>query len=376
METASLPQHKIYKLVGTFKEADAVARAFIDKKLTTTDYPFKFPDLKPYELRAKILFTGLCHTDIHLARSEWMECEYPVVPGHEVIAEITALGTDVSSLRVGQRIGFGFERWFCGECVNCKKKEDNLCLGTPPEGEGLYIQYPYFAGYSTHIQAPASVAIPIPESLPLDRAPPLLCAGITLWAPLVRWGFKGAKVGIIGIGGLGHMGVKFGAKLGYHITAFTTNPTEKGEEIRRMGAEEIAHSSNLEELAKLQGKFDVILNTAYYSKDSKLYNAWIALCRKGGAFVNLALPGAGEPDPQININYIVLNQINFVGSIIGSVSSQREMLEFAATHNILPDCEIFQWEDFPTAIDKCSKGTAKYRCVVDVQSFANKHSLH
>lgn len=363
-------EHKIYKHCE-LKDAEAVAKAFVDTSGKAQDWPFKFPAIKGYEVRVKITHTGLCHSDVHTALGEWYETKYPVVPGHEALGVITHLGADVKDFKIGDRVAFGPERFFCTKCTRCEAKEDNLCTGDVGD-EAKFLYDPYFGGYATHIQAPAVTCFKVPENLPSDRAPPLLCAGVTLFAPLVRWGSKEAKVAVIGIGGLGHLGVKFAAAMGYHVTAFTSKPKEKEEEIKKMGAEAVASSVDFKELESLAGKFDLVLNTVY-TKQHDLFNAWVKLARKGGTCCQLAVPSRHEPNPPIDIAYIVLNAINYCGSIVGSVKETTDMLNFAAKHNILPDCEIFEWEDFQKGFDKCRTGTAKYRAVVHMAGYADKN---
>lgn len=371
-----LPVHPRYAHVENAKDADAVGRAFLDSKTPVVEFPFKFYDIKPHEMRAKVLYTGLCHTDVHIGQCEWSPPPFPCVPGHEIISRVTHVGSDVKDFKVGDVVGWGFARYFCGTCENCKKGNDNICIGNlEVDKEFPFIPTPNFGGWATHVQAPAKTAFHIPEKLPLDRAPPLLCAGLTMWAPLVRWGTKGCRMGIIGIGGLGHMGIKFGSKLGFHVTAFTSKPTEKSEELKKMGAEEVYSSVEYTDFEKLKGSFDCIINTVY-TRNEAFYTNFISLIKPGGTFCQVALPDVKDGKIPIELNSIVLGQINLCGSLIGSIKEMKDMLKFAAENDVLPTVELHTWEEFPVAYEKCAKGTARYRCVVDCGKHCEKLGLN
>eukprot|EP01017_Pseudomicrothorax_dubius_P031293 TRINITY_DN397_c0_g1_i4.p1 TRINITY_DN397_c0_g1~~TRINITY_DN397_c0_g1_i4.p1 ORF type:complete len:360 (-),score=117.94 TRINITY_DN397_c0_g1_i4:62-1141(-) len=354
-------KHSIYQHTD-IQAADAVAKAFIDKTPTMVEYPFKFPELKPYEVRLRILYTGLCHSDVHTVKSEWYPAQYPVVPGHEILGIITHVGSEVQNFKVGDRAGFGPQRFYCENCKACKRGAIQLCNGNLAP-ETLFLYDPYFGGYATQIQGPAKACVKIPEALPNDRTPPLLCAGVTVYNPIKRYVKAGDNVGIVGIGGLGHLAVKYAKAVGAHVTAYTSKVAEKKDELTKLGADEVRSSVDLEDLKTGAGTQDFVLTCVYVP--GTLMEAYVNLVANGGTYCQIALPGHGEK-LNLDIGRIVMGQIQVAGSLTGSIKDLEEMLEFSAKHNILPDCEIFEWEDFPTAFSKCEKGTAKYLSLIHI----------
>lgn len=300
-------EHKIYKRAASIQEADAVARAFKDYSMKSFDYPFKFPELRAQEVRARILHTGICHSDCHHVSGEWgSDMQWPIAPGHEIVAQVMLVGADVKDFKTGDIIGCGPMRAFCGKCNVCKKGKENLCSSQPAD-DAKFLYDPFFGGFATHIQVTHQACFHMPAKLDIKLAPPLMCAGITCFAPLIRHGFKGCKVGVIGIGGLGHLGVKFAHALGYHVTGFTTRPVEKLEELKKMGAEGAVSSIDLAELAKHAGQFDLLLNT-FDTKDTAQFNAYIALLAPEGTYVQLANPDHRLPSPQINLPPLIMQE--------------------------------------------------------------------
>ena len=362
MRTATL-NHPTYKYVEKEAEADAVAWVFTDHD-NMVKYPFKFPEIKPNELRANILYSGLCHTDSSWVREEWFSVnQYPICPGHEIIGVVSALGSDVKGFKIGDQVGLGPFRDCCRQCDYCKKGYDNLCTG---EATGLVDQRwtygdKYWGGYSTAVQHPADFFVKIPSSLALEKAAPLLCAGVTMYTPISKYAKPGDDVAVLGVGGLGHVAVMIAKAWGCKVTGFTIFKDQVGM-IKSLGADEVVVvDKELNAIKQKKGKYHLVLNTIF-SNDEK-FSDYIRMTRPLGTFCQLGLPEVCQSSP-ICVSDIVFNQITFVGSLVGSRKEREEMLEFCAKHNILPMCETFEFEEFPKAYEKLLHGGPKFRCVV------------
>ncbi len=240
--------HDLYKYCKDEKEADAVAWAFVNPK-KMVKFPFKFPELKPNEIRANILYAGLCHSDVLTVRSEWGPAKYPIAPGHEMVAEVSLVGSEVKDFKKGDLVGFGTRRDCCEKCDYCLQGRENLC--TDVKDRGTYGHY--WGGYSTAIQHPAKFFYHLPENFKLNLGSPLFCAGITTYYPMKKFLKKGMKTAVIGIGGLGHVAIQFLHKLGHRVAAFT-NSKDKEELIKKLG-DEIIISTDENEMKKVKGKF-------------------------------------------------------------------------------------------------------------------------
>lgn len=348
--------HPTYKFVRP-EEADAIAWVFVDKD-NMKKVPFKFPPIKPNEARAKVTYTGLCHSDCHTVRGDWGPCLHPIAPGHEIVGVITQVGADVKDLQVGDRVGFGAQRESCGECEFCKLGNEQLCRG---KIEQLWTYGDkYWGGYATHVQHPANFFFKLPKNLPEDKIPPLFCAGVTTYAPLARYAKPGQQVAILGIGGLGHLAVKYAKAMGCVVTGFTTSK-DKEKFILELGADRVVVSTE-ENLKKEAKKYHFVLNTL---PEGDRINDYVSLVRPLGTFCQVGIPAFGKPLP-FNPGLLIFGQINYVGSAIGSRKDVKDMLEFSSKHNILPLCEQFDFEEFPQAYDKLLNGKPKFRCVVDV----------
>lgn len=371
MESKANPyQHQHYTHVKDEKDADAVAWVFLNKE-EFVKFPFKFEELPDDQIRVNVTYTGLCHSDSLAARSLWGPANYPLCPGHEIVGEITKIGRTVKGFEIGDRIGFGPFRDFCETCKYCQKSQENLCDGIPSSQKEIYDEY--WGGYSTAVQHPAKMAFKIPEALPSDVTPPILCAGVTTYAPIARYARSGQKTAVIGIGGLGHMAVQYLNKMGCHVTAFSSS-LEKTEMIKKLGAREVISSSDPEALEKAAGNYDFVINTLPVM-DSALFESYLNLTAGGGTFAMVGLPPVNDkitlsPFP------IVTRNINFVGSLVGSRRETIEALNFSALHNIVPMVEFFDFDDFPKALETLEKGRPKFRCVVNVQDWAKKHGFH
>eukprot|EP01016_Furgasonia_blochmanni_P052980 TRINITY_DN8509_c0_g1_i18.p1 TRINITY_DN8509_c0_g1~~TRINITY_DN8509_c0_g1_i18.p1 ORF type:complete len:464 (+),score=125.31 TRINITY_DN8509_c0_g1_i18:163-1554(+) len=359
-------EHPLYKPCP-LAEADGVAWIWPDTK-SMIPTPFKFPPLKSGEIRGNIIYTGLCYTDVHQARGDLGAQPLPIVPGHEVYAKVTAVGPDVKNVKVGDRVGYGFQGNCCDKCEYCTSTVDNLCQSLTPDQYTL--SNVRWGGYATAIQQPERFAIKIPDGVPDEDVPNLMCAGITLYAPIARHCKPGMKVAVLGIGGLGHMGVQFASKYGCHVTAFSGSPDKDGL-IKSLGAENIINSKDAAAVKAARSQFDVVLNTLP-GADGATNTAFLDLAKPNGAVVWLGLHPGTE---FASLFPLVFKQINLVGSFIGSAKELREMLEFAAKHKIRPITEVFAFEDFPKAFDKLENGRPKFRCIVDCQAYAKKVGL-
>lgn len=369
MESTNLPEkyeHDLYKYCENEADADAIAWAFVNKD-KMVKFPYKHPTLESHEVRGKIITSGLCLSDQLHARGLWGQCPYPIAPGHEVFCEITDVGSDVTNVKVGEVVGFAPLRACCEQCKYCISSGEQVCQDVWDE---KFLYGIHFGGYSTHIQQPGSFAIPVPKDLPLDKCAPLLCAGATVYAPLKRHLKEGDRVAVIGIGGLGHLAVQYAHKMGYEVTAVTSS-SDKVDLVKELGATSHINSNNPEELKQNYDKFDVIINT---TPASAMINEYIKLCAPRARFIQVGLPAESEM-LNIQISPIVLKEINYVGSIVGSREETAETLRFSAEHKVYPIVEEFSFEDFPKAFDRLENGKPHFRCVVNVKAFSEKNNL-
>jgi uncharacterized zinc-type alcohol dehydrogenase-like protein len=368
---STIPKHPIYNIIEKEEEADGVAWVFTDEK-NMVKLPFKFPEIGADEVRVNVTHTGLCHSDVLTVRGLWGKCAwYPLAPGHEVLGTVSRLGSNVKDFKIGERVGFAPVRKSCDTCEVCLLKADNLC-DKAPDGE-RFLYGKFWGGYATAIQQPAQWCFKIPESLPDDATPPLLCAGATTYSPLARYVKPGMNVAIIGIGGLGHLGVQYAAALGAHTTAFSSN-LKNADEIKKLGAERVVCSTDKEALKAEYSKYDVVLNTLAVGDDGSLFSLWEDITKPLGKFIQVGSPPGGEI--KANTFPLVLKQISLEGSHIGSRKETNEMLEFSAKHKIVSQCEYFAFEDMPKAFDHLENGKPKFRCVVNCVDFAKKHNLY
>jgi len=360
--------HQLYPRVEDPKDADAVAWVFKNKS-EFVPYYFKFQPIGEGEVRAKILYTGLCHSDSMTGREHWGPCHFPVCAGHEVIGEITLVGSAVKNFKVGDIVGIGPFRSACFGCEQCKEGNDNICCKLPGSERFLYGKY--FGGYASHIQQPASHTFHIPQGMDLANVPPVLCAGCTVYPPMKRHiTKKDATVGIIGIGGLGHLAVQYGKAMGCHVTGFTTS-VDKVDYIKKLGAEEvIVVDKEQKELAKHGGKFDYLLNTLPVT-DTNIIEAYLGTLKNGGTLIQVGIPDVKD-NFSMSFFTLVARQLTVVGSIVSSVQDTKETLEFTNKHGIKVAVEEFSFADFPKALDRLENGRPQFRCVVNVKDYTNQ----
>ncbi len=332
--------------------------------------PFKFErrDPRPNDVVIDILFCGICHSDIHSARSEWGEANYPLVPGHEIVGRVCATGDKVVKHKVGDMVGVGCLVDSCHHCQSCNEGLEQYCdngftatynsedkIGGTPE---LFTM----GGYSDKITVDERFVLHIPEGLDPAATAPLLCAGITTYSPLKHWGVSvGHKVGIIGLGGLGHMGVKFAHAMGAFVVMITTSP-EKGMDAKKLGADEVLLSTDGVAMEAARNSFDFLLNTIPVGHNVDPY---IALLKRDATMV---IVGAVESLTQVNGAQFIFRRRHMAGSLIGGLPETQEMLDFCGKHNIVCDIEEIKIQDVNEAYDRTVKSDVKYRFVIDMGS--------
>jgi uncharacterized zinc-type alcohol dehydrogenase-like protein len=333
-------------------------------------------DLKPLDIERRatgkddikidITYCGVCHSDIHMARNDWKGASYPVVPGHEIIGRVIEVGANVSTHKVGDLVGVGCMVDSCQTCSSCQQDLEQFCengatftYNSPDkhlEGKQTY------GGYSTSVVVDEKFVLRIPGNLDEAATAPLLCAGITTWSPLTHWKVKkGDKVGVIGLGGLGHMGVKFANALGAHVVMITTSP-EKGKDAKRLGAHEVLVSKDQAEMKKHQGSFDFILNTIPVGHEMDPYLGLLKID------ATMVLVGAIEPLKPFSGGNIIMGRKRIAGSLIGGIKETQEMLDFCGKHNITSDIELIDMQNINTAYDRILKNDVTYRFVIDMKS--------
>jgi len=318
----------------------------------------------PHDVKIEILYCGVCHSDLHTARSEWAGTKYPCVPGHEIVGRVTAVGAQVTKVKVGDRAGVGCMVDSCGECESCKAGLEQYCY---PGNVGTYNGHDRhsgghtFGGYSGSITVTEHFVLTIPDALPLDAAAPLLCAGITLYSPLKHWGAgPGKRVGIIGLGGLGHMGVKLARAMGAQVVMITTSP-EKAADAQKLGAHEVILSTDKAQMKAAEKTLDLLMNTVSAAHD---YNAYQRLLRVDGAQVLLGVPPTDMPPPAVG--RMIGNRLTLAASTIGGIAETQEMLEFCAAHGIVSDIETIRMDQINDAYERMLRGDVKYRFVIDM----------
>lgn len=344
------------------------AHGYATQSPTGTLVPFTFErrDPRTTDVVIDILFCGICHSDIHSARNEWGWTQYPFVPGHEIVGRVAAVGKSVSKYKVGDVVGVGCLVDSCRHCGSCNEGLEQYCdngfTGTYG-GEDKIGGTPHkvtLGGYANKITVDERFVLRVPKNLDPAATAPLLCAGITTYSPLKHWKVgSGHKVGIIGLGGLGHMGVKFAHALGAHVVMITTSP-EKGEDAKKLGADEVLLSKNKDAMNAAQNSFDFLLNTIPVGHDVDPY---MGLLKRDGTMV---VVGAVEALTKVNGIPFIFRRRSMAGSLIGGLPETQEMLDFCGQHNITCDIETIAMKDVNKAYDRTVKGDVKYRFVIDM----------
>jgi len=325
------------------------------------------------DVQIEILFCGICHSDLHTVRNEWssiMPTVYPCVPGHEIVGRVTRIGTKVTRFKTGDLVGVGCLVDSDHTCPNCKDGLEQLCpnqtltFNSPDKHLGGVT----YGGYSERIVVDEHFVLRVPVNLNLPGVAPLLCAGITTYSPMRRWGdIKGKKVGVVGLGGLGHMGVKFARAFGAKVVVFTTSPDKK-EDALRLGAHEVVISRNGDEMQKHAGSFDFILDTVAADHD---INAYINLLGRDG---NITLVGAPEKPLAVSAFALLFGRRSLSGSIIGGIPETQEMLDFCGEHNITADVEVIPIQKVNEAYERMVKSDVKYRFSIDMASLKSEYN--
>lgn len=316
--------------------------------------PFKYDpgELKPDDVEVKISHCGVCHSDVHLIDNDWGMSRYPFIPGHEIVGSVTAVGSSVKSLAIGQRVGIGWQAGSCGRCEWCRKGEEHLCAKSQPTCIGRN------GGYAQAVRANWRFAIPIPDSLESENVAPLLCGGITVYNPLRNHGVRpSSRVGIIGIGGLGHIGIQFAKAFGAEVTAFSTSK-EKESEARSLGAHHFINTRETNSLKKLAGSFDFLLTTVNADQD---WQGYINALRPKGTFCFVGVPPSAIA---LQAFPLVGGQRSVSGSPTGSPQDIAEMLDVAARHNVKAVTERFAMDKANEAVARVKKNQVRYRAVL------------
>jgi alcohol dehydrogenase (NADP+) len=321
----------------------------------------------PDDIAIAITHCGICHSDIHQVRDEWGGASFPMVPGHEIVGRITHVGRRVKGFKVGDHAGVGCLVDSCRKCSSCKSGEEQFCSEGPAftyNGTLMDRKTPTFGGYASQIVVDQKYALKISKQLPLDRVAPLLCAGVTTYSPLKHFKVgKGQKVGVIGIGGLGHMGVKFAKAMGAKVTVFSTSPSKQAD-AKRLGASQFVHTRDEAAFqavaAKEEGTFDFILDTVSAPHD---LNVYLNLLKTNGTLVVVGAP----PQPaQVHHFSLIGGRKRLAGSLIGGIRETQEMLNFCAKKKILSDVEVIPVTRIDDAYERTLKGDVKYRFVIDL----------
>ncbi len=317
-------------------------------------------DVRPHDVRIEIAYAGICHSDIHTARDEWGAAHYPLVPGHEIAGIVAEVGSDVTKYAVGDRVGVGCFVDSCRECENCLAGEEQYCLqGETGTYGGMQDGRPTDGGYSEQIVVDENYVLGIPEGISLEQAAPLLCAGITLYSPLKHWGAgPGTKVAIVGLGGLGHMGVKIAAALGAEVTVLSQS-LKKQEDGLRFGAQHYYATSDESTFATLAGEFDLIVNTVSATLD---LDAYLGMLRVNGTLVEVGAPEQPMTEAAFSL---IQNRRSLAGSKIGGIRETQEMLDFCAEHHLGAEVEVIGGDQIDEAYERVVASDVRYRFVID-----------
>jgi len=342
-------------------------KAYATQSATTPLAPFKIQRRDPgaHDVQIEILFCGVCHSDLHIARNEWQGTTYPCVPGHEIIGRVTKVGVQVSSFKEGDLAGVGCLVDSCRTCENCEDHLEQFCEKGPiftynsPDKHSGGLTY---GGYSENVVVDEAFVLHIPENLDLAATAPLLCAGITTYSPLRHNNVsKGQKVGVVGLGGLGHMGVKLAKAFGAHVVVFTHSASKIADALR-LGADEVVNSNDEDEMKKHLNSFHFILDTVSAQHD---INAYLLLLKRDGTLTQVGVP----PEPlALQVGSLIFGRRNFNGSLIGGIKETQEMLDFCGEHNITADIELIPIQKINEAYDRLVKNDVKYRFVIDMAS--------
>ncbi|MFI5137358.1 MAG: NAD(P)-dependent alcohol dehydrogenase [Sphingobacteriales bacterium] len=341
-------------------------KGYAAPKAKTPLTPFKFErrEVGPHDIQIEILYCGVCHSDIHQVRDEWGGSIFPMVPGHEIVGKITKVGEQVTKFKVGETAGVGCFVDSCRHCPSCLAGLEQYCdvgmIGTynALDKEGK----PTYGGYSNQIVVDENYTLHISDKLPLAGVAPLLCAGITTYSPLREWKIgNGHKLGVVGLGGLGHMAVKLGASLGAEVTVLSTSASKK-EDAKKLGAHNFVHVSDPEQVKAVAGSLDFIINTISAQHE---YNFYLQMLKLDGTMVLLGVPPEA---PQVAAFNLIMKRRRLAGSLIGGIAETQEMLDYCAEYGITSDVEVINIDYINEAYERMLKGDVRYRFVIDMAS--------
>ena len=337
-----------------------------DAKSKLAPFDYKPRELREHDVEIEVLYCGVCHSDLHQARNEWNNTIFPVVPGHEIVGRVTAVGAHSHKYQPGDLVGVGCMVDSCRSCPSCQEGLEQYCeegmTGTY-NGQDRETGAVTYGGYSTSMVVNEDFVLRVPENLDLAGVAPLLCAGITTYSPLRHWNVgPGKKVGIVGLGGLGHMGVKIAHAMGAQVVLFTTSPS-KVEDGKRLGADEVVISKDADQMAAHANSFDFILNTVAAQHD---LNPFITLLKRDGNMTLVGVPEHDHPAPQV-VN-LIFKRRSVSGSLIGGIAETQEMLDFCGEHGITSDIELIAMDQINEAYERMLKSDVKYRFVIDINT--------
>jgi alcohol dehydrogenase (NADP+) len=353
----------------TASTARAYAASSASAPLASLSIPRRDPG--PTDIEIDILFCGVCHSDLHTARGQWEGTNYPCVPGHEIVGRVVRVGGRVARFAAGDLAAVGCMVGSCGDCAQCRAGEEQFCLAGATftyNSEDQHLGGHTFGGYSTRIVVDEAFVLRVPEGLDPAAAAPLLCAGITTYSPLRRWKVgPGTMVGVVGLGGLGHMGVKLARAFGAHVILFTTSP-KKVEDGLRLGAHEVVVSADADAMTKREATLDFVLDTVSAQHDM---DAYLRLLKVGGTLV---LVGAPEKPLAVKAFSLLMNRRSLSGSVIGGIAETQEMLDFCAAKGIACDIETIPMQRINEAYERLLRQDVRYRFVIDMASLAEPAS--
>lgn len=333
---------------------------------------FERREPRPNDVLIDILYCGVCHSDLHQARNDWGNSIYPMVPGHEIIGRVIAIGPEVTRFKIGDAVGVGCMVDSCQQCAACAQDLEQYCEAIPTytyNDLDRHDQLPTFGGYSDKIVVSEKFVLKVPESLDLQGAAPLLCAGITTWSPLRHWNVeRGSNVAVIGLGGLGHMALKLAKALDTHVSLFTRSPGKESD-ARRLGADQIVLSTDEVQMAAVTNRFDLIIDTVPYAHD---LNPYLPTLKLDGTLVLVGQ--LGNLDPALNTVPLIMGRKAVAGSVIGGIAETQELLDFCGKHGITSDIEVIPIQNINTAYERMLKSDVKYRFVIDMASLKSELS--
>ncbi|HTF30370.1 MAG TPA: NAD(P)-dependent alcohol dehydrogenase [Flavitalea sp.] len=334
-----------------------------NEKTPLAPWTFERREVGPHDVQFDITYCGVCHSDLHQIRNEWFPGIFPMVPGHEIVGRVIKVGDHVKNFKVGDIAAVGCMVDSCQECENCKRDLEQYCLqGNSPTYNGLEQdgKTPTYGGYSNTIVVREEFVLHVSEKLNLAAVAPLLCAGITTYSPLRNWKVgKGHKLGVVGLGGLGHMGVKFGVAFGADVTVLSTSP-KKEKDAKALGAQHFLVTTDKAQVKAAKNSFDFILDTVSADHD---FNLYLDLLKTDGTMICVGVP---SKPAEIAAFSIIGGRKSLAGSSIGGIAETQEMLDFCAEHNIVSDIEMIDIKDIQTAYDRMVKGDVRYRFVIDM----------